>query len=239
MSTRENRLADTFVTLADTLVQDFDLSDLLHTLSSTCVDVLDVVAGGILLAGPSGVLQVVGSSDDRMRLVELFELQNQEGPCMDCYATGDAVVEPDLRTTDRWPLFRERALEEGFRAVHAVPLRLRETRLGALNLFTDTPGALSDADIRIAQALADVAAIGLLQERAIRESELLAGQLQHALNSRVAIEQAKGVLAEQGGISVGDAFGVLRAHARATSTSLEAVARRVTDGELTITDLRE
>lgn len=238
MTTREARLTDTFVTLADTLVQDFDLTDLLHTLVSSCVDVLDTTAAGILLASPSGTMRVVASSDERMRMLELFELQNDEGPCTDCHHTGEAVHEGDLRTTERWPSFSSRALEEGFVAVDAIPLRLRDARLGALNLFGSTPGGLSETDLRVAQGLADVASIGLLQERAVRESQMLAEQLQHALNSRVTIEQAKGILAVQGELSVGDAFEKLRSHARSTSTRASEVANRIIDGELTIADMR-
>lgn len=238
MDDREARLTDTFVALADTLVRDFDLTDLFHTLASTCVSVLDATAAGILLAGPSGTLQVVASSEERMRLLELFELQNEQGPCTDCYRSGEAIHEPDLQQTQQWPLFTPRALAEGFASVDAIPLRLRDNRLGALNLFNETPGGLSDHDRKTAQALADVAAIGLLQERAARESQLLTEQLQHALNSRVAIEQAKGILAQQGELSVGDAFERLRAHARATSTRADTVAEMVIRGELTINDLR-
>lgn len=237
MNDRETRLADTFVALADTLVRDFDLTDFFHTLASTCVDVLDATAAGILLVGPSGTLQVVASSEERMRLLELFELQNEQGPCTDCYRSGQPVHEPDLRLTQRWPMFTARALEEGFASVDAIPLRLRDTHLGALNLFNEAPGGLSDHDRKTAQALADVAAIGLLQERAARESQLLTEQLQHALNGRVTIEQAKGILAEQGELSVGDAFARLRDHARATSTTTDKVAEQVIRRELTIEDL--
>lgn len=238
MDDREARLTDTFVALADTLVRDFDLTDFFHTLASTCVNVLDATAAGILLASPSGTLQVVASSEERMRLLELFELQNEQGPCTECYRSGEAVHEPDLRLTQQWPLFTPRALEEGFASVDAIPLRLRDNRLGALNLFNEAPGGLSDDDRKTAQALADVAAIGLLQERAARESQLLTDQLQHALNSRVTIEQAKGILAQQGELSVGDAFERLRRHARATSTRADKVAELVIRGELTIDDLR-
>jgi GAF domain-containing protein len=237
MNDRETRLTETFVALADTLVRDFDLTDLLHTLASTRVSVLEATAAGILLAGPSETLQVVASSEERIRLLELFELQNEQGPCTDCYRSGRPVHEPDLRDTERWPLFTAQALREGFASVDAIPLRLRDTRLGALNLFNETPGGLPEGDRRVAQALADVAAIGLLQERAVRESRLLAEQLQHALNSRVAIEQAKGILAEQGEVDVGDAFERLRRHARATSTPAAEVANLVIRGELAIDDL--
>lgn len=238
MTDRETLLNQTFVALADTLVRDFDLTDLLHTLTSTCISVLEATAAGILLASPSGALQVVASSDERMRMLELFELQNEQGPCMDCYRSGRAVHERDLRSTERWPVFAAEALDEGFASVDAIPLRLRDTRLGALNLFKDTAGGLSQEDRRVAQALADVAAIGLLQERAVRESQLLAEQLQHALNSRVTIEQAKGIVAEQGQSSVGDAFELLRRRARSTSTQISAVANQVIRGELSADDLR-
>ena len=238
MDDRETRLADTFVALADTLVRDFDLTDFVHTLASTCVSVLGATTAGILLAGPSGTLQVVASSEERMRLLELFELQNEEGPCTECYQSGEAVHEPDLRSTERWPTFTGRALEEGFGSVDAIPLRLRDIRLGALNLFNEDTGGLSDDDRRTAQALADVAAIGLLQERAVRESHLVTEQLQYALSSRVTIEQAKGILAEQGEVSVGDAFARLRGHARATGSTVDKVAELVTRTELTFEDLR-
>lgn len=238
MNDRETGLTETFVTLADTLVRDFDLTDLLHTLVSTCVSLLDATAAGILLAGPSETLQVVASSEERMRLLELFELQNDQGPCTDCYRSGRPVHESDLRTTQRWPQFTAHALEEGFTSLDAIPLRLRDSRLGALNIFDEAPGGLSEDDRRVAQALADVAAIGLLQERAVRESRLLAEQLQHALNSRVAIEQAKGILAEQGGLDVAAAFERLRQHARTTSTRAAEVADLIVRGELTIDDLR-
>lgn len=238
MDVPETRLTDAFVALADTLVRDFDLTGFLHMLADTCVDVLDATAAGILLVGPSGTLHVVASSGERIRLLELFELQNEQGPCSDAHRTGRAVHEPDLRSTQRWPIFSARAVEEGFASVDAVPLRLRRTRLGALNLLNEAPGGLSEQERRTAQALADVATIGLLQERAARESELSTEHLRYALDARVTIEQAKGVLAAQGDLSVGDAFERLRGHAHATSTMLSEVADLVVRGELTLGDLR-
>lgn len=229
---REGRLAETFVTLADTLVNGFDVTDLLATLSARCVELLGVDAAGIMLAEPGGTLRVVGSSDERMRLLELFELQAEEGPCLDCHASGRPVRVADLADTDRWPRFTPRARSEGFVAVDALPLRLRDHHIGAINLFGTEPGGMPADDLRLAQALGDVAAIGLVQERLIRESEVIAEQLQTALNSRVTIEQAKGILAEQTGLSVDEAFERIRGHARSTNRRLKVVAEQVIAGQL-------
>jgi transcriptional regulator with GAF, ATPase, and Fis domain len=234
---REARLGETFVTLADTLVNDFDLTDLLYTLASTCVDLLDTDAAGIMLADAGGGLRVLASSDERMRLLELFEIQNEQGPCMDCFTSGQPVSEPDLSATDRWPHFVTRALEEGFRSVDAIPLRVRNDTIGALNLFRLEPGGIPADQVRLGRALADVATIGLIQARALRESRLVAEQLQHALNSRVVIEQAKGIIAEQGQMAVVEAFEMMRSHARRNRISLESVAESAIAGEFSARDL--
>lgn len=238
MASREARLSATFVALADTLVNGFDYTDLLYTLASSCVELLDVDAAGILLADPAGNLRVVGSSDERTRLLELFELQNDQGPCMDCYRSGVAVSESDLGVTDRWPRFTAEALDGGFTSVDALPLRLRERIIGALNLFRRQPGGVSQQELHLAQALADVAAIGLIQERLVRESLIVAEQLQRALNSRVVIEQAKGILAEQGSITIDQAFATMRSHARPRNVRISALARDIIAGTHTIHTLR-
>lgn len=237
MTTREARLNETFVVLADTLVSGFDLTDLMHTLVSTCVELLGADAAGLLLADGHGRLVVMGSTDEATRTLELFELQNEDGPCLDSYRTGEVVSEPDLATSRRWLDFSRHAVGAGFRAVDALPLRIRDEVIGALNLLRAAAGPGDTADIQAARALADVAAIGILQERLLRESQLLAEQLQKALTSRVLIEQAKGVLAEQGGIDVAEAFDLLRRHARSRGRTVRDCAQDVLDGRLSITDL--
>lgn len=231
---REAVLVQTFVELADTLVADFDAVDLLTTLAERCVEALDVAAAGVMLA-TDGNLRVTASSSEAMRVVELFELQNDEGPCLDSFNTARPVSAPDLiKKMRRWPRFAPHAVKEGFRAVHALPMRLRSNTIGALNLFTAEPGPLPAMDLRVAQALADVATIGILQERALRRSEVLTEQLQTALNSRVMIEQAKGLLAERAGISSSEAFTALRDHARHTGQLLSDIARNLVEGTMTI-----
>jgi GAF domain-containing protein len=233
VSAREELLSRTFVALADTMVNDFDLVEFLSTLTERCVELFDVEAAGLMLAGPQGELQLMASSSERMRLLELFELQRQQGPCPDCYKSGKAIDEPDLATAvGRWPAFAPEASRVGFHAVAALPLRLRQERIGALNLFRSHPGRMAEADLIAAQALADVAAIGLLQHRAGREARLLAEQLSDALNARVTIEQAKGVLAERLQIAVDEAYSLLRVYALDRQVRLAEVARQVVNAEL-------
>jgi GAF domain-containing protein len=191
---------------------------------------LNVSAVGVLLADPRGQLRVAAASSEAAGLVELFQIQNDQGPCLDCFRTGRAVTAAGLVEQDhRWPRFATAATQAGFGAVHALPMRLRDQVIGALNLFSTETGALSQADLRIGQALADVATIGLLQERNVRRAETLAEQLQGALNSRVVIEQAKGRLAERLGLGMDEAFALLREHARNTNQRLTDVARQVID----------
>jgi GAF domain-containing protein len=228
---REAVLARTLVELADTLVDHFDVVELLTLLTDRCVEVLDVAAAGLMLAAPEGDLRVVASSSEEMRLVELFELQSQEGPCPDCYRTGEPVLNQNLaRDYGRWPRFGPVALEAGFRSVHAIPMRLRGVTIGALNLFRDHEGVLEEADVVAAQALADVATIGILQHRAAVQAHIVSEQLQHALNSRVMIEQAKGILAERAGLDMDGAFSWLRNHARSHNLLLVDVAQSIIDG---------
>jgi GAF domain-containing protein len=225
---REKTLAAAFVSLADTLVDDYDVIDLMHRLTTHCVELLPVDAAGLLLADRRGSLHVVSSSTEHARVVELFQLETDEGPCLDSFRSSRPVTAPDLReAVARWPRFAVLAQAEGFRSVHAVPLRLRSQTIGALNLFGARPGALPAADLRLGQALADVATIGILQERAIRDRDMLAEQLQGAVTSRVIIEQAKGVLAERGGLNMAEAFAVLRGHARRTNQRLSDLARDI------------
>jgi len=232
--TRETMLAKAFVELADSLVTDFDVVDLLTVLVDRCVDVLDVGAVGLMLVAPDGELRVVVSSSEAMRILELFELQSQEGPCLDCYRTGLPVVNQDLATVDgRWPRFRDEALGAGFQSVHALPMRLRGQVIGALNLFHIEPGEMRHADVEAAQALADVATIAILSNRAAQEFQVVNEQLTQALNSRILIEQAKGMVAERMGLDMEGAFRVLRNHARNHNLKLHDVAQSVIDGSLT------
>ncbi len=228
--TRDTLLARTFVELTDILVDEFDVVELLTLLADRCVEVLDVAAAGIMLADHGGELRVMTSSSDAMRVLELFEVQAQEGPCLDCYRTGQPVLNEILEAEHRWPRFTAEALEAGFQSVQALPLRLRGKIIGALNLFHTDQTALAEGEVEIAQAFADVATIAILQHRAGLEGQVLNEQLQQALNSRVLIEQAKGVTAERAGLAMDDAFRALRTHARNHNLGLVHVARGVIDG---------
>lgn len=231
-------LAKTFVELADNLVADFDLIDFLRLLTDRCVGMLDASAAGVLLADRDGKLRVMAASDERVRLLELFQLQNDEGPCLECFHTGVPVIVPDLGTvTARWPRFTVAAQRSGFGAVQALPMRLRDEIVGALNFFRTAPGPFDPAGTPVAQALADVATISLLQQRTAERSTVLNEQLQTALNSRVLIEQAKGKLAERQGIDMEQAFTALRGYARAHNRRLADVARALIDHSEPLTGL--
>jgi len=223
-------LAKTFVELADNLVADFDLIDFLRLLTDRCVGMLGASAAGVLLADRDGELRVMAASDEQVRLLELFQLQNDEGPCLDCFRTGAPVIVADLSgEADRWPRFVAAAHRSGFGAVQALPMRLRDEVVGALNLFRAAPGPFDPAGTLIAQALADVATISLLQQRSSHRSTILNEQLQTALNSRVLIEQAKGKLAERRGIDMEQAFTALRGYAHAHNRRLSDLARAFID----------
>src|SRR5918995_2989650 len=235
---REQRLTEVFVELADTLVEEFDLVEFLQTLTERCVELVDTDAAGLMLDDQRGRLQVVAYTDESARLLELFELQKAEGPCLDCFASGRAIANVDLTdSATRWPVFAEAARGIGFTVSHAFPMRLRQQVVGALNLFTLAPVRLSVDQLALVQGLADIATIGLLHERAVRDQVILAEQLQTALHSRIVIEQAKGVLSARGGTSVGEAFRLLRSHARRTGEALTAVAEAVVGQRLGIADL--
>lgn len=230
---RETMLARTLVELADSLVADFDVVDLLTLLADRCVDTLDVAAAGIMLAGPDSVLRVVASSSEEMRVLELLEEQAAEGPCFDCYRTGAPVRNQQLESAlDRWPRFTPEATAAGFTSVQALPMRLRDTVIGALNLFHTDASAISQDATALAQAFADVATIAILQNRASREAEVVNEQLSRALNNRIVIEQAKGMIAERLGLDMGEAFATLRSHARNHNQRLVEVASAVIDGNV-------
>ncbi len=230
---REQRLAEVFVEIADSLIDDFDVLDLLQRLSTRCVELLDVSAAGILLADGQGELQVIAASDEHTRLLELFARQHDQGPCVECFHSGTPRTNIDLRrpdVTDLWPRFTPRALETGFVVTHAIPLRLRDRVVGALNLFQASEHRLNDDDISLAQALADVATITILQQRTLEQSHVENAQLNSALTSRVLVEQVKGVLAERWDTSVDEAFLAFRSYARSHHLRLTELSRRILDG---------
>ena len=238
--TREALVSQTFLQLADTLVADFDIIDLLTMLADRCVELIDADAAGILLADANGNLRVMAASSEQARLLELFQLQNEEGPCLDAYSSGDRVTCTDLRSAvEQWPRFTPYAVGAGFTSVYALPLRLRDSIIGALNLFRAQAGPMPEADVRLAQALSDVASIAILHDQATREIEVRDGQLQHALDSRIIIEQAKGVLAERSQIDMATAFNRLRSYARSHNVQLTNAAADVLAGKIALDEQAE
>ena len=238
MVSRETRIGQLFVELADTLTDDFDPVELMQQLAEACLELLDVDATGLMLLDPRGRPRLVASSPDLMHDLELFELQSDEGPCLDVIQTGQPVLNVQvLQAQDRWPRFTAVALEAGMQSTHALPLKLRSTLVGAVNLFARKEQHLSEGDVALGQALADVAAIGLGQQRVTRDPAMLAEQMQAALDTRNVVEQAKGMLAEHSGLHPGDTFPYLRAHARQTHQTLDHVAKRVVRGQLSMADV--
>lgn len=235
MITDEALLIRTLVELADNLVDDFDVVELLTHLAERCVEVLDVAAAGVMLASPTGALQVVASSSDTMRLLEL---QAAQGPYLDCYATGTAVINADLGSGDsRWPRFASEAVSAGFRSVHALPLRLRGRTIGALNLFRAEEGTVDTAEAAAAQALADIATIAIIQHQAAANAQTLTLQLSQALNSRIVIEQAKGKISQAADLDMSASFRRLRAHARSHNLRLSQLATDIASGATDPDDL--
>jgi transcriptional regulator with GAF, ATPase, and Fis domain len=236
MSVSDRQVWQAFVQLADTLTADFDVIDFLHTLAQRSVDLLDVSACGILLADHTGQLNLVAASTEQVRLLELSQVPKAEGPCVDAYRARAPVSCSDLAADrERWPAFAALALSAGFAAVHALPMRLRGRAIGAMSLYSTQSPGLSDRAAELGQALADVATIGILHERAFRRREMVTEQLQNALRSRITIEQAKGVLAERLHLTVEDAFTLIRDYARDHNLKLADTARAITEGELRIT----
>ena len=234
-TSRAERVSAAFVRITDTLVADYDVLDLLHALVEVSIDLLDAAAAGLLLADPHGELQVLASTSERSQLVEILQLRAGAGPCVECYQSGKPGAVEDIRSLNgKWPEFQTAALSQGFRSVHAVPMRVHGKTIGAMGLFGEHPGALTQEDSAIGQALADVATISILQERTSRESALVNDQLQRALNSRVLIEQAKGVIAHTAGVDMEEAFRRLRDYARANNQSLHDTAMHVINRTLTL-----
>ena len=229
---RERRLNETFVMLADTLVSDFDVIELLDTLVQICVQVLHASEAGLMLADGRGQLAVLASSSGKSEALDVLQLRLGEGPCLDCFHSGESVIVAGLdeEGRQRWPRFAAAAMEAGFGAVHSVPMRLRGDIIGALNLFQYHAELMSAPDLRAARALADVATIGILQERLLHRAGLLTEQLQSALIRRTTIEQAKGILAERGHISVDAAFEVLRGYCRDHNLRVSELSRGLVAG---------
>jgi len=234
-ATREHRLVDAFVALTDTLVADYDVVDLLQTLVDRAVDIFDATAAGILLVSPDGELEVLASTDEGSGFLGLLQLSAGEGPCIECFATGLLVTAADRAEMHRrWPTFAAASEGSGIASVHAIPMRLRETTLGSLNLFRETAGALGDDDALAAQALTDVATISILQHRTLEHATLAQQQLQRALDSRIVIEQAKGFVAHTHHVGTDAAFTLLRNHARSHQQRLADVALAVIERRLVL-----
>jgi hypothetical protein len=235
MAARGDRLARTFVDVADTLVADFDIVDFLTALTVRCVELFDLAAAGLLLSDAADGVRVAASSNERMQLLELFELQYDEGPCLDSYRAGRLVRCDDLADADagaRWPRFVPEARSAGYASVYAFPMRLRQQVIGSLNLLGNRARTLDEGGLVEAQALADVATIGILQHRAASEQRLLAQQLQYALHSRILVEQAKGILAEYAHVDMDQAFTALRRYARERNERLVHVAEALVERQL-------
>ncbi len=232
---REQKLITAFATLADTMIDTYDMADLLHTLLHECTELMPVDAGRIVLRAAGGGLQLVASFSEGNELVEIMQLDAESGPGVDCLATGQPVVVEDLADSEgRWLEFRPAALELGFRSIHAVPMTLRRETIGAMVLFNRRVGVLSERDAILAQALAGAATIGILHERSVRESNVVAAQLKRALDSRIVVEQAKGILAASKAIGISEAFSAMRSHARGNNLSIHAVAKQIIDRTLDI-----
>ncbi len=224
-STHDELLFATLIELADTTITGFDLMSLADRLVGACVEVLGVTAAGIMLADQDSSLRVFASTDEEARMLELFELQNNDGPCLDAFRTGRAVEGVDLSLfTARWPRFAAAALSAGIKTAYGVPMRLRDQTIGALNLFLAGTEPFGFHELEVARVMADMATIGIINHWSIRNQEVLTGQLQSALNTRVIIEQAKGVLAEREGLSMGEAFEYLRHTARSSQRPIAEVA---------------
>lgn len=235
---RESLMVSTLVELADNLVDNFDIIDILTLLCDRCVKAFSVDTAGFMLEAPGDTLQFVASSSESMRVLELFQIQAWEGPCVDCFTSGSAIVNHDLIEPDEhWPKFTPRAIGLGFRAVHCLPMGLRGRTIGALNFFQSQPGSVPADDILVAQGLADIATIAILQHRTTLDARRLNDQLAFALNSRITIEQAKGMIAQSSSADMDVAFARLRAHARNHNWRLTDVANRVVEGSLPISSL--
>jgi GAF domain-containing protein len=236
-ASREQRISAAFVAVADTLTTDFDVLDLLHTLVEQCTQILDTDAGGLMLMDGNGQLQLMTSTSEAADFVEVMQLNASAGPCIECFTSGTAQSVPSIKHLgQRWPDFQKAAILGGFKSAHATPMKLRGQVIGTMNLFSTKRGALSERDAAVAQALTDVATIGILQERVVQEVNTMAEQLHKALDSRVLVEQAKGVIAHSLSIDMDAAFSAIRAYAHANSLTIRAVAEGISNRSITLSN---
>ncbi|QYF74368.1 GAF and ANTAR domain-containing protein [Cryobacterium sp. PAMC25264] len=233
-TSREARITAAFVMVADTLTTEYDMVDLLHTLVEECAGILKVKAGGLMLVDGNGDLQLMTSTSEAAEFVEMMQLDASDGPCIDCFRSGKAVSVEEISMSEKWPLFQKAASAAGFRSVLATPLKLHAKVIGTMNLFGTAAGEVSERDAAVAQALADVATIGILQERVIREGHLIEEQLHRALDSRILIEQAKGVVANELSMNMDEAFLLLRKYARDRNMTIRTVADQISNRHLTV-----
>lgn len=237
-ASKEQRVAGALATLAGTLTSDYDLVQLLHTVLDECIDLVDAQAAGLLLENAHGELELVASTSEAAGFVEVMQLNAGDGPCIECARTGDQVSIADIEAAGGdWAQFREAALLEGFHSSYGVPLKIRSEVIGAIGLYRTETGDLSLAEVGVAQALADLASIGIVQERALRERGMVTEQLQRALDSRVFIEQAKGVVAATADVDMEEAFRMLREHAHSNDLKMHAVAELVVTRKLRLTQV--
>lgn len=234
-TSREMQLLDAISVLTDTLVSDYDVVEVAQVLVETCASLFDIDAAGLMVAGRDGILDVLASTSEATRLIEVLQLDAEAGPCLECFRTGQLVSVPDIEDGPAaWSRFITRARELGFRSVHAVPLRHRDSIIGTLNLLGVSSGQLNEPDLKAARALADVTTLGILQDRSSKESAVVQQQLETALMSRIAIEQAKGFIADRKQVSVEDAFALLRNYARSHRIRLVEAASLVITRQLTL-----
>lgn len=232
---REARLNTALIAAADTLITDFDVLELLHTLVERCTSIIDIDAGGLMLVDGNGQLQLMTSTSTTADLVEIVQLNADRGPCIDCFTTGTAVSVPNIQHTDgRWPEFQKAAMQNGFFSAHATPLKLHGRVIGTMNLFANKRGALTEHDVAVAQALSDVVTIGILQEQVVRDGNILAAQLNRALDSRILMEQAKGIVSQTVSLTMDQAFAAIRTHARNNNLTIRAVAAGINDRTISI-----
>lgn len=235
MTSREGRLAEVLIGLADTLVSDFDVTDLFLRLVESCAELADTDHVGLVLADQTGTLQVMATTSEEALVIELLQLEKQDGPCFDAYRSGSPVFVPDVsapEAQERWPDFVRVSSQAGINSVTALPMRLRQHNLGALNMFRTRKGLLNDDELATARALAGIASISILEDRAAHDARLVINQLQQALDSRVVIEQARGIIAQQSNLGMEEAFAKLRRYARDRNLRLRNVAERVVSRQL-------
>ncbi|MEV0318640.1 GAF and ANTAR domain-containing protein [Streptomyces sp. NPDC050658] len=240
-ASRERLLAEAFVEMAEYLTDEFDAAEFLRNLALRCVELLGVAAAGVMLGTPEGELRLGAASNGHPWVLDLFTMQRDQGPSLDCYRSGEAHTNIALGGRQAhaiWPDFAVGSRAAGFAMAQVLPLRLRGETLGVLNLFQAKADVLGPDEIALAQALADVAAIAIVQRRSLERTEAERDQLQAALNSRISIEQAKGVLAERWQCTVDEAFTALRRHARANQLRLAEFARQVVAGEVDTAQIR-